>query len=326
MRCSTPGEVEGPRPLLSFVYKELLARRQFGGELSFTSTCLRLLGVLARLDTHWRVVAAVRGAHTRSILVSYPRVVYRYTLPYLSLVFARGARAQILQTHYGFLNTRLRAVFFQKVLDDTLPLWTAHLTGHTYSVTMAGPCPDREGELTLRFKMDGATIYRLAFSVVNASLVAPPADDATLAPGLVLYVGQIQGCKVGFELIRQATKTCLDVAPPDLLMAALFGVAEAWHISAIAGVAYEHCLTIDKLKKLKTGFDLSAFWAKYRAAQNQQGHHIVTLPFADKPLSEVKANHRGRTSAKRAFKQEVSQACAAILAPLMRSPQGGDEG
>jgi uncharacterized protein VirK/YbjX len=308
--------------LLSFIYKELSARREFGGELSFTSTCLRLLGVLARLDTHWRVVAAVRGAHTRSILAPYPRVVYRYTLPYLSSVFARGTRAQILQAHYGFLNTQLRAAFFQKVLNDSLALWRAHLAEHTYEVTMAGPCPDREGELTLRFKMDGITIYRLAFSIMPAAMVGSPTEAVPPAPGLVLYVGQVQGCKVGFELIRQATKTCLDVAPPDLLMAALFGVAQAWRISVIAGVASEHCLTIDKIKKLKAGFDLSAFWAKYRAPQNKQGHHVLTLPFTDKPLSEVKANHRGRTAAKRAFKLEVSQACAATLTPMVRSHQG----
>jgi len=188
---------------------------------------------------------------------------------------------------------------------------------------MAGPCPDREGELTLRFKMDGTTIYRLAFSVMPAPLVG---SAVPLAPGLVLYVGQVQGCKVGFDLIRHATKTCRDVAPPDLLMAALFGVAQAWRISAIAGVAHEHCLTIDKIKKLKAGIDLSAFWDKYRAPQNRQGHHILTLPFIDKPLSEVKANHRGRTAAKRAFKHDVSQACAASLAPMVLSRQGGPAG
>lgn len=311
--------------LLSFVYRELLARRQFGGELSFIRTCVRLLGVLAHPHTHWRVVSAVRGKHTRSLLVSYPRVVYRYTLPYLSSVFVRSVRAQILQTHYGFLNTRLQAEFFKKVLDDALTLWSFNVPEHTFAVTMAGPCPDREGELTLRFKMDGTMIYRLAFSLMDASMVSASNEAGPRASGLILYIGQVQGCKVDFELIRQATKTCLDVAPPDLLMAALFGVAEAWGISAIAGVAYEHCLTIDKLKelkKLKAGFDLSAFWDRYRAPQNEQGHHILGLPFVDKPLSEVKANHRGRTSAKRAFKREVLQACAASLAPMVLSYNG----
>jgi uncharacterized protein VirK/YbjX len=305
--------------LLSFIYRELKARRQYTGDLSFTSTSLRILGVVARPDTHWRVVTAVRGPHTRSILASFPRVVYRYTLPYLSSVFTRSTRAQIFLQHYGFLNTRLKAEFFQKVLDDTLILWTTTLDEHTFSLTLAGPCPDREGELTLRFKMDGTTVYRLAFSVLNAALVGKPDDAEPVAPGMLLYVGQVQGCRVGFELIRQATKTCHDVAPPDLLMAALFGVAEAWHISTIAGVAYEHCLTFDKLKKLESKFDLSAFWAKFRASRNGQGHHVLNLPFVDKPISEVKANHRGRTLAKRGFKLQVSQSCAASLAPMVRS-------
>jgi uncharacterized protein VirK/YbjX len=303
--------------LLNFIYRELKARRQYSGHLSFTSTSLRILGVLARPDTHWQVVNAVRGAHTRPILVTFPRVVYRYTLPYLSSVFARRTRAQIFLQHYGFLNSRLKPEFFQQVLDDTLVMWSATLDGHDFALTMAGPCPDREGELTLRFKMDGTTVYRLAFSVLNAALVGRPGDEVPVAPGKLLYVGQVQGCKVGFDLIRTATKTCLDVAPPDLLMAALFGVAEAWHITTIAGVAYEHCLTLDKLKKLEARFDISSFWEKYRAARNPQGHHVLNLPFVDKPISEVKANHRGRTLAKRGFKAQVSQACAASLAPMV---------
>lgn len=303
---------------MSFIFQELKARREFGGDLSFVSTSLRFLGVLARPAAHRRVVAAVRGAHTRSILATYPRVVYRYTLPYLSSVFDRKARVQIFQQHYGFLNNRLQPEFFQHVLDDTLTLWSTTRDEHSFALTLAGPCPDREGELTLRFKMDGTTIYRLAFSVMDAALVGQPDDAAPVAPGMVLYVGQIQGCKVGFELIRQATRTCQDVAPPDLLMASLFGVAEAWHIATIAGVDYDHCLTFDKLKKLDTRFDLSAFWAKYRASQNQHGHHVLNLPFTDKPISEVKANHRGRTVAKRGFKLQISQACAASLAPMVR--------
>ncbi len=302
---------------MSFIYRELKARRQYSGDLSFASTSLRILGVLARPDMHWRVVNAVRGAHTRPILATFPRVVYRYTLPYLSSVFGRRTRAQIFLQHYGFLNARLRPEFFQKVLDDTLVLWSTNLDGHSFSLTLAGPCPDREGELTLRFKMDGTTVYRLAFSVLGAALVGRPDEAVPVAPGKVLYVGQVQGCKVGFDLIRQATKICLDVAPPDLLMAALFGVAEAWHISTIAGVAYEHCLTLDKLKKLEARFDISAFWDKYRAPRNLQGHHVLNLPFVDKPISEVKANHRGRTLAKRGFKAQVSQACAASLAPMV---------
>lgn len=296
---------------LTFVQKEITARRKFNGDLSFFSTCLRLLEMFAHWGEHRQVVAAIKGACTRSILDTYPRVIYRYTLPYLSRNFPRQVRAQILKDHYAYLNTELSGRFFTRILDDALTLWT-HVDGaNSYSISLAGPCPDREGELTLRFKMDDCPLYRMAFSVMGASLL----NERGNSP--VIYVGQVQGCKVEFGLIRQATKTCSDVAPPDLLMAALFGVAAALNIKVVAGVAFENCLTFDKLVKLEKSFNMSDFWEKYKSFKNECGHHVLNLPFIDKPLSEVKANHRGRTLVKRAFKKHIAESCAATMAPLV---------
>ena len=294
---------------LTLVKKEISARRNFSGDLSFFSTCLRLIGVFVHFGEHRRVVAAINGASTQPILEIYPRVVYRYTLPCLSRNFSRAVRAQILKDHYTFVNTQLSGRFFQRVLDDSLVLWTHSQGGNSYSITLAGPCPDREGELTLRFKMDGCPLYRLAFSVMGASLLDVRSNSS------LIYVGQVQGSKVDFGLIKKATKTCFEVAPPDMLMAALFGLASALNIQVVAGVAFENCLTFDKLSSLEKCFNNSVFWEKYSGLKNKGGHYILNLPLVDKPLSEVKANHRGRTLVKRGFKKHIAASCAAVMVP-----------
>ena len=38
------------------------------------------------------------------------------------------------------------------------------------------------------------------------------------------------------------------------------------------------------------------------------GHHLISLPVAEKPLSEIAAKHRKRTQRKREFKRQVAAA------------------
>jgi uncharacterized protein VirK/YbjX len=298
--------------MLAWVKKEIDGKRGLG----LGNTCLRMLSVVWHAGQHREVVQAISGKHTRALLKTYSRAVYRYTLPYLSTRFDRAERQQMLVGHYQFMNTALRPAFFRRVLSDAMPLWKQEIDGKVFSIGVGGPCPHREGDLTLVFKMDGCPLYRIAFSVVKAPLL----KVATGGSSHVLYVGQVQGYPDRFAQIRQATRICRDVAPADLLMAAMAGLASALDIGMVAGVGVEHSLSYKSLVELNSSRSYADFWAKFHGMHAEGGHYWLPLPLAEKAISEVKANHRGRTLAKRELKKSVSDEAAATMRPMVLSP------
>lgn len=133
--------------------------------------------------------------------------------------------------------------------------------------------------------------------------------------GVAIYnVGQVQGYPGQFAAIRSATHACHDVAPPDMLMHALFGLACTLDIHMVAGVGLENCLSFQRLLQRETCFNYAKFWARYMAQRTERGHHMVTLPLAEKPLEQVNANHRRRTVLKREFKRQVAAAVTTVIA------------
>jgi uncharacterized protein len=292
--------------LISFLKKEASAENGVG----LFGALWRVGWVLANVGQHHRMLRLTRGPQAKSVLESYLRVVYRYTFPYLATNFSQKERVELLQSHYEFISKKLSGDFFTRVLDGSLVVWEQHIEGHHLSVLLAGPCPHREGDLTLVFRMDGVSIYKLAFSILNAALLGLPG-------GRAMYVGQVQGYPGQFAAIRTATHACHDVAPPDMLMHALFGLAGTLDIHMVAGVGLENCLSFQRLLQRETCFNYAEFWGRYMAQRSERGHHMVTLPLAEKPLEQVKANHRRRTFLKREFKRQVSAAVTTVMSPMV---------
>jgi uncharacterized protein VirK/YbjX len=294
---------------VALVRKEVEAKRGMG----LGNTLLRMLSVLWYAGQHREVVEAVSAPHTRDLLKTYSRAVYRYTLPYLSMRFDRKTRQQMLVGHYDFVNKGLHAAFFRSVLADSMLLWQREIEGSVFSIGVGGPCPHREGDLTLVLKMDGCPLYRIAFSVIKARLLKVDAGGASH----VLYVGQVQGYPDRFTQIRQATRLCRDVAPADLLMAGLAGLASALGITMVAGVGAEDSLSYKNLIELNTSKSYADFWEKFSGIRTEGGHYLLALPLAEKPLSQVKSNHRGRTMAKRELKKSIADEAEAVMRPLV---------
>ncbi|MBC7702048.1 DUF535 family protein [Aquabacterium sp.] len=295
--------------ILGLVKKEIDVKRGLG----IGGTCLRLLSVVWHAGQHREVVRAISGSHTKGLLNTYSRVVYRYTLPYLSMKFDRLQRQQMLVGHCDFVNRALHASFFQRVLSDAMPIWQREFEGRGFSISVGGPCLHREGDLTLVFKMDGCPLYRMAFSVVKAPLLNVDAGSSSH----VLYVGQVQGYADRFAQMRQATRLCRDVAPADLLMAGMAGLAGALGITMVAGVGVEDSLSYPSLVELNTTTSYGDFWKKFQGMRAQGGHYLLALPLAEKPISLIKANHRGRTLAKRELKRSISEEAESVMRPLV---------
>lgn len=294
------------------------------GLRGLVSTAFRLLVVGLTYPAHRSVVAAISQNSTRRVIKIYPRIVYRYTQTYLASNIKRVRRLEMFRGHYEFINDRFDSFLFDQLLDDALMLWSAERDGHWVSVSLSGPCMrtlHREGDLTLTMNMDDMRLYSLAFSIVpTASLeleclpVRPQANHA-------IFVGLVQGASGNFEAMHQCTKACNDIAPQDILMTALAGMASALAIDTIVGVDDTTHISRNSLVSSAASFNYSLFWERYGACISQQRHHVMSVPFREKPIQQIPAKHRGRTLNKRAFKVAVFDSASSVMHYRMRRPE-----
>lgn len=280
------------------------------GEESLKGTAIRVLGVIWYYPAHRRWLKVIKHPATRRILDVYPKFSFKYTSAYLSRNISRERRLMMLESHYAFINERLGKQFFDAALDGTLMVWSATLQGNQFGITLTGPCLatlHREGDLSLNFQMNGRILSKLAFSIVSTQSLANGHKDIHAQSAYFLFVGQVQGVPVVFQDIKFATKICMDVAPADLLMWALAGLASAIDVEHIAGVSTELHICTKKFSGDDKGFNYDAFWERYGAVwDNEEGSYRLQLPYPMKPLQLLPSNHRGRNREKRAFKKALA--------------------
>lgn len=281
-----------------------------GGALS---AVWRLCGVLWTWRQHQELVTVIDQPRTRVLRVAFPRLAYRYTLPYLSTSLAWAERRVALQSHYAFVNQVFDVDFSDRVLNDLLEIWSHQIEGEHFSISVQSLCPvtrHREGELTLCFKMAGVPLYKLSFSIV-ALAELPRSALAFTAVGAMhaLYVGRVQGLTGGLESLRRATVLLGDIAPQDLLMSAMAGLAAALHIDTVIGVSDATCVSRDLIARSGSSFCYDQFWARYGSQRVDGGDHLMTLPWVERHIGEIAAKHRKRTQRKRDFKRQVLTSC-----------------
>lgn len=291
-------------------FRSKLDEQGVGGVLSAVG---RFCGVLWTWRQHQKLVAVVDQPRTRVLRVAFPRLAYRYTLPYLSTSLEWAERRVALQSHYAFVNQVFDVDFSGRVLNDSLEIWRHEVEGECLSIGVQSLCPvtrHREGELTLCFKMAGMALYKLSFSIV-ALAVLPRSALALTAEGALhgLYVGRVQGLTGGLESLRRATVLLGDIAPQDLLMSAMAGLAAALNIDALIGVSDATCVSRDSIARSGSSFCYDQFWARYGSQRVDGGHHLMTLPVVERPISDIAAKHRKRTQRKRDFKRQVLVSC-----------------
>ena len=276
---------------------------------SIDFTALRVAGWLIRYPTHRRWLRTIGGPTTLSIVRVYPRIKYRPSTSYLYLAATWTERLRMLETHYGFLNRNHSAAFFDRLIaPGGMHLWTFAKSQHSFDIAIEGPCrvtKHREGELGLSFAMDGSVLYKISFSIVPAALFTEPIRGAG---GFMLYVGRVQGSPQRYEAIRTATAACHASTPRDLLMSALFGVADAWGIELIGGVSSERQLSTG-LSEKELAFNYNQWWEAYEARRSSAGHYLIHLPERDSRYSgRLVSRTRHKKRLKRAVRTAVAEA------------------
>jgi uncharacterized protein VirK/YbjX len=277
---------------------------------------------------HRRWLKIIGGDATRRILAVEPRTAFRHSSKYLFAGLPWKDRIALMSGHYAFLNRVHDAKFFDTVITPQgLQLWQHETDDGRMTIVLLGPPHHREGDLRLHFRLNGTTVFKLAFSVVPARFFEDASDDTakgSASGSHVLYIGQAQGVPGQLDAIRAATKSCYDIAPPDLLMAALAGLAHAWGITRFLSAGAEIHHSAEKLSRSTHAFDYAAFWMHFQAVLLPSGHYAIEVPFPQKPITQIVARHRKRALVKRAVKLALCTEVSADIARWMHRARQRD--
>jgi uncharacterized protein len=259
---------------------------------------------------HWQLLRLWKQPGLRALEATHPEALYRPYRRYLAISFTKRARRAALKHHYAYLLPRISKTFFPAVLNDRPQLWQKRIGLDVFEIRLAFTGElHHEGDLLLEFRENGVPLYCLSFSIVPGYLAGSDADQ-------IILVARVQGTVGRFDAIRRATKTCMDIAPPHLLTAAVHGIAGALDIAVIAGVRSKEQLTANIDTERCVYFDYDAFWGTYLGNETEK-FHLISVPSREKPLAQISAAHRRRTRLKRQFKNEVTEMSTAMFRSLL---------
>jgi hypothetical protein len=241
----------------------------------------------------------------RPLLRIEPRLMFKFLGDYLASDLSRSERAAMLFHHYAFLNARADHEFFARIAERRVELWQLEVEEHVHRIWLSFPrTPHGEGDLTLLFEADGVDIYTLSFTIGPGSIAGLACRDA-------IYIARVQGMGKGIDRIREATKSCGDVSPAALLIAAAEGIAQALDVENMIGIGADVHVVLKKtgrLENLVKAYD--EFWTTLGGSRLARNMYHLTVPGSAKSILEVKRDHRSRAHRKRRFKKAIREQIA----------------
>ncbi len=146
------------------------------------------------------------------------------------------------------------------------------------------PNPRYEGELTLVFLAAGISIFELSFTIVPGSVAGSRHQT-------VLLIGRIQGGRRN-DLIKIAARTCRHISPRFLLLAAAQSIGALLGAGAVMGVSNAEQVSGSDDPFYLANYD--EFWETLDAIKTPKNFYELSIPFPQKPLSEVPMSHRAQ--------------------------------
>ncbi|GAA4029096.1 VirK/YbjX family protein [Hymenobacter glaciei] len=243
------------------------------------------------------------------LLQRQPRFYHKYLSPYASVSFGRKTRLAVIANHYQFLKEQANAAFFPALAQEIV-LWRDCVDSEEFSISLSFPIHvDYEAELSLHFSMNGTIIQVVSF------VIAPGAAVGATAPQVMLFT-QVQGL-ANAEQIRRATKLLYESTPATLLVQAAYGLALAWGIECAGGVSTEGKAG----KWVYRWFDYDAFWQEFKGEVGSNDCiYLLPVPPPDRPIEEIRRNHRNRTLRKRKYKRELREQVAQYWLATFAAP------
>jgi uncharacterized protein VirK/YbjX len=233
---------------------------------------------------------------------------------YLAKAFDGSQRVRAYYGHYGFLVEALAPPTLHRLIADHATLYVHGSGGAEHRIVVTAT-HDRheEGELQIQLQTQHSILYVLGVTIV-------PGEVFGLADRHVLLVSRMQGVPGAFLEIRHATKAFGDIHPRAVLFAALQGLAAAFDISAIVGVAATSQIAYGKCPTdaLVSGYD-DFFTAT--GGERFADHFFLLRPERQRkapPLAD--RAHVKRAERKRRLKRDIAALAASEARSWLKPP------
>ncbi len=261
-----------------------------------------------------RVVHTLAAAKLARLVRKDPTIFLKFSRFAYSSGLSIAQTAALVATHYDCLLRKVGQEFLNVIFDGRARLWDANIGAHNFGIYLSTvPVNNIEGELTLHFRTNTTDIYVLSFIIAPAPVLGLNADHAIFVTGL-------QGIRGTGELVKLATKSAVDVSPPLILMAAIQGIAQALGIGHVVGInaADQVCTAgLPPTQDFISAYD--EFWTSIQGRRLSSGHFSFPIPLPEKPLAQIKHNHRLRVRARRAFRNEVAVQVREVMSEACRN-------
>ncbi len=217
--------------------------------------------------------------------------------------FSTADRAAILLNHYAYLPRHLSQAFLSKIVTGQAVVWEMDAETSSLEICLTTSSPtDREGELTLYFKMNAVGIYAMSFVIVPAGLVGVNNS------GSAILVTRLQGFKGQDNLVKFATKSMVDISIPRVLMSALCGIALALEIKHILGISADKQVSTGSVshpQDFASAYD--EFWTLLGGNRLASGYFHFPAPLPEKSYALIKRHRWSRVKNRRAFRRKVTE-------------------
>lgn len=230
----------------------------------------------------------------------HPQAPFKYVRNYLALSFDIQTRAAILANHYEYLADLVVMDFTDRICRGAISLWQEEIAEQRYSIDLSYP-GNEEGELFLVFSENAEPLYTVIFTIASGKSLDVTDDQ-------LIFIGRMQGVAHKREALKRASKSFEELIPAALLLSAIRAIAETLDISGIVGVSARN-----QVCKYGSRFPAVAasaydeFWISSGGVKLNEQFYYLPVPQTEKPLSEIKNNHRSRVKRKRQVKYSLME-------------------
>ena len=215
--------------------------------------------------------------------------------PYLSRHLRCADRVDVLIDHYDFLSRAGLADLVRRAAAGDVELAMVHCKSGALAQVLLSAARDghREGELCLKLRYQGETIFAASF-VLIANEGGQPA----------LMVGRLQGssCPAARELVRTATRDLFGARPGALLIALARHIADQLGCARVLLVSNHNRIAINLWRRWRISANYDQLWQELGATLRVDGNfEIAPLAAPDIDIEALPSKKRAEARRKLAL-------------------------
>jgi len=229
----------------------------------------------------------------------------------------RGQRLECAIHHFRFEAQRYGTDYHRAVYGGSgIPLWEVTAGDSRYVIALHSPRDLRhEGPVSLVLTRNDVWVHETSFAWVDAAIFA----DAGLA-GTVPFITRNQCARFDAPALTAFREAFRHSSPQYFCLAALQAVAVINRLAHCVGIKHRSQIAFDAQYAKSFHSSYCEFWSNMGGTELPLHGHLMPVPPAIAPISDVKAKHRARARQRRMQWDEITDSAIAALMPHQLAP------